>query len=94
MPRLVSPGWLDPHWLWRIVIGCQAGLEEPWPSGAKGPGVPRVALKLYLCAGGSITFCLVCMCVDEFVCMGERSVWWGGELSRDEVGLVKPPLAV
>lgn len=35
-----------------------------------------------------------CVCVQMSVCMRERSVRWGGELSGDEADLVKPPLTL
>lgn len=74
MLRLVSSGYLD-YLSVEKYERLSGRPERPWPSGVEDPGVPRVTLKLCSCAGGYTTFCLVCTCVNEFVCKRERSVW-------------------
>lgn len=89
--RLGGPWWLDPCELRRILIGCQAGLEEPWPSGAKGPGVPGVIFKLRFVCRGNATFRIVCLYVpDRKVCMvGRRAQRGWGQSHQTTLGLVK-----
>lgn len=52
MSRLGGPWWLDPRELRRILIGCQAGLEEPWPSGTKGSRCPWGHIQVKICVRG------------------------------------------